>query len=247
MDKVQKRNINDILVKLQKPAVLLLLFAIVFVLAYSLVFMTSFYKLSLLSGDASLLATDMEKVGLTFEMFPEAAHATKASVLNPGVLVKVGLKMSYFTTIFSKNGGLQLFNHWIFNTSIIGLCITLLLFVYFAQKRKRYYVTNFVTYGLVFGFDLYVGFSMLTKLAKLKAEVASVDYNVINAYYISKATVGEPKLYDASNFDWVFVAGNIVAIILLVAVVLGLALVIAKAMYQIKNKPIDISEVKINE
>ena len=247
MDKVQKRNINDILVKLQKPAVLLLLFAVVFVLAYSLVFMTSFYKLSLLSGDASILATDMEKLGLTFDMFPEAAHATKASVLNPGVLVKTGLKMSYFTAIFSKNGGLQLFNHWVFNVSIIGLCITLLLFVYFAQKRKRYYVTNFVTYGLVFGFDLYVGFSMLTKLAKLKAEVANVDYNVINAYYISKTTVGEPKLYDAANFDWVFIVGNIVAIVLLVAVVLGLALVIAKAIYQIKNKPIDISEVKINE
>ena len=247
MDKVQKRNINDILVKLQKPAVLLLLFAVVFVLAYSLVFMTSFYKLSLLSGDASILATDMEKLGLTYDMFPEEAHATKESLFNPGVLVKTGLKMSYFTAIFSKNVGLQLFNHWIFNSSIRGLCITLLLFVYFAQKRKRYYVTNFVTYGLVFGFDLYVGFSMLAKLAKLKAEVASVDYSVINAYYISKATVGEPKLYSAADFDWVFITGNIVAIVLLVAVVLGLALVIAKAIYQIKNKPIDISEVKINE
>ena len=247
MDKVQKRNLNDILVKLQKPVVLLLLFAIVFVLAYSLVFMTSFYKLSLLSGDAQLFKADMDKVGLTFEMFPEAAHATKASVMNPGVLVKTGLKMSYFTAIFSKDGGLQLFNHWIFNSSLIGLCITFLLFVYFAQKRKRYYVTNFVTYGLVFGFDLYVGFSMLTQLTKLKAEVASINYSVINAYYISNATVGDPKLYEAADFDWVFILGNIVAIILLVAVVAGLALVIAKAIYQIKNKPIDVSEVKINE
>ena len=167
--------------------------------------------------------------------------------MNPGVLVKTGLKMSYFTAIFSKEGGLQLFNHWIFNSSLIGLCITFLLFVYFAQKRKRYYVTNFVTYGLVFGFDLYVGFSMLTQLTKLKAEVASINYSVINAYYISNATVGDPKLYEAADFDWVFILGNIVAIILLVAVVAGLALVIAKAIYQIKNKPIDVSEVKINE
>lgn len=241
MDKVQKRNLNDILVKLQKPVVLLLMFSIVFVLVYSLVFMTSFYKLSLLEN-ARLTSSEMEAAGLSYDMFPAEAYFLKENSSS-----RLGLRMGYFTQLFVDSGELQAFNHWIFNVGIIGLVITFSLFVYFAQKRKRYYASNFITYGLVFGFDLYVGFSMLVNLAKLKEKVAAVNYEIINIYYKAQSTVVEAKTYDASSFDWTFVLGNVISIVLLIAVVLGVALVIAKAIYQIKTKPIDISEVKINE
>lgn len=241
MDKVQKRDLNNILVKLQKPIVLLLVFSIMLVLVYSLVFMTSFYKLSLLEN-ARLTSSEMEAAGFTYDMFPVESYFLKENSS-----AKLGLRMGYFTKLFADNGALQTFNHWIFNVGIIGLVITFSLFVYFAQKRKRYYASNFITYGLVFGFDLYVGFSMLINLAKLKEKVAEVNYKIINIYYKAQSTVVEAKTYDASSFDWTFFLGNVISIVLLAAVVLGVALVIAKAIYQIKNKPIDVSEVKINE
>lgn len=241
MDKVQKRDLNNILVKLQKPIVLLLVFSIMLVLVYSLVFMTSFYKLSLLEN-ARLTSSEMEAAGFTYDMFPVESYFLKENSS-----AKLGLRMGYFTKLFADNGALQTFNHWIFNVGIIGLVITFLLYVYFAQKRKRYYVTNFISYGIVFVFDLYVGFSILSKLAMLKSEVALVNYEVINVYYKAQSTVTEAKLYGADSFNWVFVLGNTIAVVLLIAVVLGIALVVTKAIYQIKNKPIDVSEVKINE
>lgn len=241
MDKVQKKNLNDILVKLQKPVVLLLFFAMVLVFVYSLVYMTSFYKLSLLER-ANISDEDMVTLGLTYDMFPSEAWFLKE---DSGA--KLGIKMGYYTKPFADAGELQAFNHWVFNVGVIGLVISLLMFVYFSQKRKRYYVTNFVTYGLVFGFDLYVGFSILSNMIEQKLTIANLNYNIINMYYAVNATTGDAKVYSAATFDWVFIVGNVIAIVLFVAVLLGMGLVIAKAIYQIKNKSIDVSEVKINE
>ena len=105
-----------------------------------------------------------------------------------------------------------------------------------------------MSFGIVAGFDFYVAFSMIANLAFWKQYVAGLNYTAINAYQ-SSMNLDETlvEYYSAATFDWIFTVGYIVAVILIVAAVSGIALAVGKFIYQLKNKPIDTSEVKINE
>ena len=78
--------------------------------------------------------------------------------------------------------------------------------------------------------------------------MAKIDFKAVNAYQ-SSMNLDETLVtyYSAQTFDWVFTLGCIVAVVLIIAAVLGIALAVCKAIYQITHKPIDTSEVKINE
>ena len=240
MHKVQKKlDLNNLLVKLQKPIVLFMFFAIIAVFAYSLVYMTPFF--GLYKADTTLLNKYLTGYGLTYDMFDE-----KSWVLRSGRVI--GIDIKYFTMFVREAGYMQEFNKQLFSISFIGILVTCLLFVYFAQKRKRYYVTNFVSFGIVAGFDFYVGFSMITNLAFWQKYVAKLNYTAINAYQ-SSMNLDETLVnyYSAQTFDWIFAVGYIVAAVLIIAAIAGVALAVCKFIYQLKNKPIDTSEVKINE
>lgn len=234
-NKIQTRDLNSILVKLQKPIILFLFFAIVLVFIYSLIYMTPFF--GLYEIDSRFLKAALKKYEIDGQSFPVAAQ-----VIVDGSYK--GLNMAYFTDIVRNENLMQSFNRWMFNFSFIGILVSFLLFVYFSQKRKRYYVTNYVSIVIVSAFDLYVGFSLISKLTYWKAQMLTVNYDVINAYlnYTSETTV-----YSATSFDWMFSLGYVVAGILIFAVVITLALTMCKFIYQLKNAEIDVSEVKINE
>ena len=230
MHKVQKKlDFNNLLIKLQKPIVLFMFFAIVAVFAYSLIYMTPFF--GLYKADTTLLNKYLTQYGLEYDMFDKAAHVLR----NDRV---IGIDIRYFT----------IFNRWMFSFSFIGILVTCLLFVYFSQKRKRYYITNFVSFGIVAGFDFYVAFSMIANLAFWKKYVAGLNYTAINAYQ-SSMNLDETLVnyYSPATFDWVFMVGYIVAAVLIIAAVSGIALAVAKFIYQLKHEAIDTSEVKINE
>ena len=240
MHKVQKKlDFNNLLIKLQKPIVLFMFFAIVAVFAYSLIYMTPFFELY--KADTTLLNKYLTQYGLEYDMFDKAAHVLR----NDRV---IGIDIKYFTIFVREEGYMQNFNRWMFSFSFIGILVTCLLFVYFSQKRKRYYITNFVSFGIVAGFDFYVAFSMIANLAFWKKYVAGLNYTAINAYQ-SSMNLDETLVnyYSSARFDWVFMVGYIVAAVLIIAAVSGIALAVAKFIYQLKHEAIDTSEVKINE
>lgn len=240
MHKVQKKlDLNNLLIKLQKPIVLFMFFAIIAVFVYSLIYMTPFF--GLYKADTTLLNKYLTQYGLEYGMFDEASHVLR----NDRV---IGIDVKYFTLFVREAGYMQNFNRWMFSFSFIGILVSCLLFVYFSQKRKRYYVTNFVSFGIVAGFDFYVAFSMIANLAFWKKYVAGLNYTIINAYQ-SSMNLDETLVnyYSPASFDWIFTAGYIVAVILIVAAVAGVALAVAKFIYQLKHEAIDTSEVKINE
>lgn len=238
-NEVQTKDLNKVLVKLQKPVILFMFFVMVLTFVYSFIFMTPFYDLMLIDGN--LPKRVFGDFGIIADNYP-STHFNKAG----------GLNMSYFITIFrplvdGDEPAMQVLNHWIFNWSFFGILISLLLFVFFSQKRKRYQISNFVVCAITIAFEFYVGLTLFTKLSYHQGLVEKLDFNVLNAFTAYRTTVGEPIIYSADIFNWVFVLGYIVAILIIVAAVVGLALIIAKAIYQLKNKPIDISGVNINE
>ena len=240
MHKVQKKlDFNNLLIKFQKPIVLFMFFAIVAVFAYSLIYMTPFF--GLYKADTTLLNKYLTQYGLEYDMFDKAAHVLR----NDRV---IGIDIKYFTIFVREEGYMQNFNRWMFSFSFIGILVTCLLFVYFSQKRKRYYITNFVSFGIVAGFDFYVAFSMIANLAFWKKYVAGLNYTAINAYQ-SSMNLDETLVnyYSPATFDWVFMVGYIVAAVLIIAAVSGIALAVVKFIYQLKHEAIDTSEVKINE
>ena len=116
MHKVQKKfDLNSVLLKLQKPIVLFMFFAIIAVFVYSLVYMTPFF--GLYKADATLLNKYLNGYGLTYDMFNE-----KAWVLKNGK--PIGIDIKYFTLFVREAGYMQEFNRWMFNTSFIGILVT---------------------------------------------------------------------------------------------------------------------------
>ena len=244
MHKVQKKfDLNELLLKLQKPIVLFMFFAIIAVFVFSLIYMTPFF--GLYKADSTMLNKYLVQYGLP-DAKVEGAYPAAAIISRNGS--PIGIDIKYFTLFVREAGYMQDFNRWMFSFSFIGILVACLLFVYFSQKRKRYYVTNFVSFGIVAGFDFYVAFSMIANLAFWKQYVAGLNYKVINAYQ-SSMNLDETlvEYYSTASFDWVFTLGYIVAIVLILAAVFGIALAVCKFIYQLKNKPIDTSEVKINE
>ena len=240
MHKVQKKlDLNNLLTKIQKPIVLFMFFAIIAVFVYSLIYMTPFF--GLYKADTTLLNKYLTQYGLEYDMFDKASHVLR----NDRV---IGIDVKFYTLFVREEGYMQNFNRWMFSISFIGILVSCLMFVYFSQKRKRYYVTNFVSFGIVAGFDFYVAFSMIANLAFWKKYVAGLNYTIINAYQ-SSMNFSETLVnyYSPATFDWIFTVGFIVAVVLIIAAVAGVALAVAKFIYQLKHEAIDTSEVKINE
>lgn len=240
MHKVQKKlDLNNLLTKIQKPIVLFMFFAIIAVFVYSLIYMTPFF--GLYKADTTLLNKYLTQYGLEYGMFDEGAYVFR----NDRV---IGIDVKFYTLFVREAGYMQNFNRWMFSISFIGILVSCLMFVYFSQKRKRYYVTNFVSFGIVAGFDFYVAFSMIANLAFWKKYVAGLNYTIINAYQ-SSMNLDETLVnyYSPATFDWIFTVGFIVAVVLIIAAVAGVALAVVKFIYQLKHEAIDTSEVKINE
>ena len=243
MHKVQNtsKNLNHYLVKFQKPLVFALFFVMILLFAYSLIFMSPFYDVYILNGRLSL--TNANKFGIDYSMYDQVTNVDAFSWRNGKVF---GLNMEYFVS-FTRNE-LQVFNRWLFNIGFIGILVSLLLFVYFSQKRKRYYVTNFVSFLAVLAFDFYAGFSLLLKTKEAETIAASARFDIINAAQ-SVINLDDTLVtyYSMDTFKWIFDLGYLLAAVVILIAILGVVLLVLKFISQTKEKAIDTSEVIIHE
>ncbi|MBQ4060917.1 MAG: hypothetical protein IJD46_02700 [Bacilli bacterium] len=240
-DQNTSKNLNYYLVKFQKPVVFALFFVMILAFVYSLIFMSPFYDIYILNGRLSF--TNADFYGIDYSMFDQVKDVNAFSWRNGKPF---GLNMEYFVS-FTRNE-LQAFNQWIFNTSFIGILISLLLFVYFSQKRKRYYLTNFISFLIVLAFDFYLGFSLLLKTGEAQLITGQARYDIINASQ-SVINLDETLVnyYSAETFNWIFTVGYILAGVIIGIAVIGLVLLVLKFISQRKEKAIDTSEVVIHE
>jgi hypothetical protein len=245
----QKKDLNEIMVKIQKPLVITMFIMAVLLIVYAFIFFTPFYDMYIM--DSPLKTSAVKHFGFSLYnndgslLFDEAAYAYRNEKI-------FGLDLAYFTK-FTHD--IQALNHLLFRMGIATMLVSLLLFIYRAQLRKRYYVTNFVSGGIVIGFDIFAGIFLIANLVKWQGIVASQRYDIINAgktynelAYDSTAETWEIKEYfSKASTEWVFNLGYILCALLITIALCALAFYVVKFIYQKKHKAIDISGVKINE
>ena len=98
MHKVQKKlDFNDILMKLQKPIVLFIFFAIIALLVYSLLYMTPFF--GLYKADSTMLNNYLVQYGLPDVKTTPDAYDAAAIISRNGI--PIGIDVKYFLFVNS--------------------------------------------------------------------------------------------------------------------------------------------------
>lgn len=247
------KDINDVLLKLQKPMVIVLFAMMVLLIIYSFIFFTPFYRIYLLDGN--LLTEDAAAYGFDVQaMYDSGNYAKEAfyikestNIITGEVTYKLlGINIKYFSSFTSS---IQSFNHMIFTLGLVGLLVSLILFIYRTQRRKRFYVTNFVAGGIVVTTNIVISVLLLINLANWEGVVANQNYEILNAYQSNLKLITDhiEPFYSMDTFNWVFTLGKVISILIIVVSAATIALFVTKFIYQRKHKAIDISGVIINE
>ena len=238
---------KNIIYKFQKPIIFALFFSMIFLFVYSLIFFTPFYDFYII--DTAFSKSNATTYGVWVDSgLPNAAYAYRNEKI-------YGYDMHYFVS-FAKNqngygGELQVFNHFLFNFGLIGIVVTAISFLFYSQKRKIFYPTNYIFLAISCIFGLGTSFYGITRLAAWSAYLKNnVNYSIINAYENYRNLVdasNQIEYYSYNNFRWVFVLGYFVFIVITVLSVCGLVYGVLRFVYQKKNPPMDLSEVNIDE
>lgn len=239
-------NVGRIMQITQKVAILTLFFSMIFMILYSLIFMTPFYNIYKL--DQPFLFKNMTQFGDLADRYKETyKDVTEAFTFNAVTGNMNGVSLKYFTD-YTRKDGIQVYNHWLFNFGVIGLLVSILPFVFFSQKRKRYYVSNYIVIGISSVFNLYVGLSILINGAVWRQYVAGQNFEIINAYtsYLNEQT-SIIEYYSMDKLTWIFDLGVVVGVVIIASAIFSVAMAVCKFLYQRKMPKIDFSEVKINE
>ncbi|MGM9858745.1 MAG: hypothetical protein ACI311_05830 [Bacilli bacterium] len=237
----QKNNeLLNKLCKLQRPLMLGLLFVAVALLIYSFIFMSPFYDMYILDG--RFLLSNLENWGIDYTTLPEESYLYKGDSTKV-----IGISITYFTN-FTREGGMQAFNHAIFTLGIIGILLVGVLYIYRSQLRKRYYATNFVVIGIVCAFFLGTSIYMLIELLHWFSYVKDINYEIINYYYCDMYLLTEyTEVFSAATSKWVFVVGFVLTGIIILSVILTVVFTAIKARTQKLAGKIDTSGVVIND
>jgi hypothetical protein len=245
--KKKEKNLNEILFKFQKTLIISIFVTMILLLIFSFIFFTPFYDAYLLK-DATMAARNLSfwTDYIDLDSLPEGTYSKRSGIV--------------LTSFVEFIVNMQDFNQMIFKLGVLGLVLSLFLFIYRAQKRKRYYITNFVSGAIILGFDLSVSLTTLVKLIKNNILVKNFEYwNVINvklshdhASYVFDAKGNEVEaIYieylNANKVQWVFTVGYIICGIIILICLIGIAYYVYKFIYQRKHQAIDISGVVINE
>ncbi len=237
---------KNLIYKLQKPIIFALFFSMIFLFVYSLVFFTPFYDLYIL--DAAFSKSAATNYGVWSDTFQEAAYAKRNGVI-------YGLDMHYFVSFAKESGGyggeLQVFNHFLFNFGLIGIVVAAISFLFYSQKRKIYYLTNYIFLGVtsVFGIGTSI-YGIVNLISWSKYVKTQVNFDVINAYENFLNNVDPANMISYYSYDgikWVFILGYIVFILITIISICGIVYGVSRFIYQKKNPPMDLSEVKIDE
>ncbi len=237
---------KNLIYKFQKPIIFAIFFSMVFLFAYSLIFFTPFYNFYIL--DAAFSKSNATLYGVWSDSYASAAYAYRNGKI-------YGLDMHYFVSfakeINGTGGEMQVFNHLLFNFGLIGIVVSAISFLFYSQKRKVFYPTNYVFLGLSSLFGLGTSIYLITQIAYWSNYCkTSINYDVINAYenFLDSVDPANMKVYYSySNFRWDFVLGYIVSILIAIISICGIVYGVLRFVYQKKNPPMDLSEVKIDE
>lgn len=240
------KDIRKIMQKLQKPIIFTLFFLTIALFAYSLIFMTPFYQLYKIDGQ--FLNAGLKNYGLVIgDYADEALYKRNSTVL--------GLNMAYFTNFTRQAGGLQDFNHLLFSLGFFGIIIGLCLFLFNGQKRKIYYLSNYITIGASSAYSIGVGSYVLFTLIGWQQYMATnVDYKTINAFKSYQDLVtdssGNPlvkEYFKTSSFNYMFIIGYIISALMIIAGICAICYIVYKIMDQKKHPGLDLSGVNIDE
>ena len=234
----------------QKVVIFGTLIAAILVFVYSLIFMTPFSDLYQIDG--GFLYQQMAQLGIDKEMIASFNFPKEAFYFSPFHPEEgaIGLNLAYFTN-FTRNE-LQTFNHWLFSFGFFGLLAALIPFVFFSQKRKIYYKSNYIVIPAVAGFNLYIGIHMFIQLVTNHISVLGKgnDYILLSAYktYIDDNSAKEIiNHYRPTDANPIFIIGYIVAVAVISFAIASCLIALFKYLHQRKQEPIDLDKVHINE
>lgn len=109
--------------------------------------------------------------------------------------------------------------------SIINILATVTLFITSCNKRRNYYVTNYVAVGLNIAMSVFVGFFTLIYVSVLMAKFYAIDWNELYSFIESLANK-DATYYNVSKSPAIFIIGYFVSLIVLAnAVAWGLNLI----------------------
>ncbi len=246
-----KENPNtnkNLIFKLQKPIIFALFFSMILLFVYSLIFMTPFYDFYI--TDSTFSISNATNYGVWSTGYAEGAYQYRSGKL-------VGYNLAYFVNFVKQNlttgvgGGLQVYNHFLFNFGLIGIVVTAIGFLFHSQKREVYYASNYITLGAASLFGLGVaGYGLVELLSWSNYCKNNVAYNVINAYYNYQNGIAPTEMkefFSYNTFSWVFVLGIVVFAIIAIISICGIVYGVSRFIYQKKNPCMDLSEVQIDE
>ena len=237
---------KNLIYKFQKPIIFALFFSMIFLFVYSLIFFTPFYDFYIL--DSAFSKSNAITYGVWSDDLPTLAYALK----NEKVF---GLDMHYFVSFAKESNGyggeMQSFNHFLFNFGVIGIVVTAISFLFYSQKRKVFYPTNYIFLGISCLFGLGTSIYGISNIASWSSYIKNnVRFDVINAYenYLNDIDPSSMvEYYSYNGVKWVFILGYIVFIAIILVSICGLIYGVLRFIYQKKNPPMDLSEVNIDE
>ncbi len=239
------------LLKSKQKGIIIALFAISIVLfLYSLLFMTPFYDMYLINNTAVIRKADLVQYGIDIETYKQLYPDAISYSTIFGQQTVSGVNAGYFSVSVMET--LQAFNKTLFAISFFGIVGSLILFVYRSQLRKRYYITNFISIGIVIAFDLFASiFTLVNIFSFMKTFSNDINYEILNVYqtitYSPNAFGIVTSYFSFNAFSWVFILGIVFCAICILIAVYGIVFLVKKYLYQKEHPALDISGVVINE
>lgn len=234
--------------KAQKIIIIGALITAILLFIYSFIFMTPFFELYQIDGSFSYQR--LAQLGITKDIIAEYNLPPEAYYVSPFFGKEIGLNLAYFTS-FTRHE-LQVFNHWLFIFGFISLLVSLVPLIYFSQKRKIYYKTNFIAIPAVATFNLYVGVHMLVQLIMNQTLILAKvnEYYLVSAYqtYINNSRATDViEYYRVTDSNPMFIIGYIIAFFVIAFAIASCVLALFKYLRQKNQEKVDLSQVVINE
>ncbi len=167
--------------KFQKIICLVALIMAVILFAYSLGFITELYELfsptiAVVNGKVVDLAT--KRNPLTNEVIEDYVKGNEFYFEIQTYVVSELQKNSQgiIQTVQVKHAG---FNDKMVSGALIGLVITLLLFITSCNKRRNYYISNFVAIGATTVYNIGFAAWLVANLVKYEAKFNAVDHQAL--------------------------------------------------------------------
>lgn len=98
--------------------------------------------------------------------------------------------------------------------SIVNICITVLLFISASNKRRNYYITNYVAIGIVIAMSVVVALFGIIYLSVLMAKFYAIDWAELQAF-IGELKSDNATFWEVSKSPAMFIVGYFVFFIVL--------------------------------